>query len=75
MIRCSRCGRRYRDHHSDAQEWNLTASAGIVVGYICPGCQTPEEDLEAQVNLATTEYLGRDAFGRLVGRVKIGDAA
>jgi hypothetical protein len=27
--------------------------AGLIVGYLCPGCQTPQEDLEAELNLIT----------------------
>lgn len=68
-IQCSRCGERTRP--VKAVGWNATFSAGRVVGYLCPACQTPEENVEAEINLATTNY-GLDPFGRVIGFPKIG---
>jgi hypothetical protein len=42
---------------------------GVVVGFLCPGCQTPEENAEAVINESTLVY-GRDAQGRLIARPK-----
>ena len=61
--RCSRCGKRYRGHG----EWNLTVRRGIVVGHLCPGCQTPEENAEALINFATLDY-GLNEHGQLIAR-------
>lgn len=66
---CSRCGRRFRETAPDADGWNGTYIKGVLVGAICPTCQTPEENAEAEINAATIEYRA-DAFGRLVGRPK-----
>lgn len=49
VVRCDRCRRRCRN----AAGWNEDLIAGLVVGYLCPGCQTPQEDLEAELNLIT----------------------
>lgn len=68
MIRCSRCRRRRRNPHStEGQRWNMTVEDGRVVGYLCPTCQTPEEDAEARRNLGTYDYstLRVGADGRL----------
>ncbi|WP_336879883.1 hypothetical protein [Rhodococcus globerulus] len=63
--RCRRCNRRYRGKG----EWNCVASRGVIVGYLCPRCQTPEENAEAEINFATTDYYAGD-FGRIFGRPK-----
>jgi hypothetical protein len=47
-------------------------TSASVVG-ICPDCQTPEEHVEAEINLATLDYF-RDEHGRMVGRPKRVDA-
>ncbi|WP_414120838.1 hypothetical protein [Corynebacterium nuruki] len=52
VIKCDTCHRRYRGHG----EWNATVNAGIVTGYTCPDCQTPEQNAEAVVNAATLGY-------------------
>lgn len=52
VVKCSRCGRRQRR----LEGWNVVFNGGMVEGYLCPGCQTPEEDLEAQVNEVLTDY-------------------
>lgn len=70
LIRCSRCSRCHRRLRQD-NGWNVTVQAGVVVGYLCPDCQTPGENAEAEVNEATTVY-GTDQHGRLTGRIKGG---
>ena len=64
-MKCERCSRRYRG----AGDWNMNVRSGVVVGLLCPGCQTPEENAEAEINLATIDY-GQDENGRLTGRVR-----
>jgi hypothetical protein len=54
IIRCSRCRRRCRNVDNNA--WNVEWIASYAVGSICPECQTPEEDLEAQVSEAIDDY-------------------
>lgn len=66
IIHCSRCSRRYRGHG----DWNATVKAGVIVGLLCPACQTPEENAEALVNEATLDYLGVGADGRHKARPK-----
>jgi hypothetical protein len=44
-MRCTRCGKRCRNYEG----WNSDWIAGMEVGLICPGCQTAEEDLGAQI--------------------------
>lgn len=46
---CGRCPKRTRN----PQGWNVEMIAGIEAGYLCPDCQTVEEDLEAELNLIT----------------------
>lgn len=62
-IRCSRCRKVCRG----TTGWNSTIEAGVVVGFLCPTCQSPEENAEAEIHQATLEY-GRDPLGRVVGR-------
>jgi hypothetical protein len=64
--RCSRCGRP----HLGEPDWNATVQGGRPVEHVCPDCQTLEENTEAVINEATTEY-GRDGQGRLVGRPRL----
>ena len=45
---CERCGRRNKLAAKD--NWNIEFAVGLIVGAICPDCQTDEEDLEAMVN-------------------------
>ncbi|RFA14236.1 hypothetical protein B7R21_06460 [Subtercola boreus] len=66
-LTCSRCGRTGRDRGN----WNVDVRQGVPVAIICPACQTAEENAEAEINLATTDYLGADAFGRILGRIKV----
>lgn len=65
VVKCSRCSRRYRGHG----DWNYTLENGVIVGVLCPDCQTPEENVEAAINESTLTY-GRDPFGRVVGKPK-----
>ncbi|SPM43592.1 hypothetical protein BN000_05543 [Mycobacterium numidiamassiliense] len=55
VIKCARCRKRYRGHG----EWNDVSIAGLSVGCLCPGCQTVEEDLEAEL----AEITGRSSSG------------
>lgn len=43
MIKCSRCGRKYKG----LGDWNYVFRGGARVGTLCPDCQTPEENAEA----------------------------
>ncbi|MCP2255083.1 hypothetical protein LY13_003857 [Prauserella aidingensis] len=64
--KCSRCRRPYRGRG----DWNITVEDGVVVGALCPRCQTVDENTEAVINEATTDYLGAGPDGRLRGRPK-----
>jgi hypothetical protein len=46
IVRCQRCRKRCRNMAG----WNTDHIAGLLVGYLCPGCQTPEENAEAAIN-------------------------
>ncbi|EGD56728.1 hypothetical protein [Gordonia neofelifaecis] len=59
-IKCYRCRRRLRR----ADGWNFEVRNGEVVGHLCPRCQTPEENAEAEINAATIRY-GYDDSGHL----------
>jgi hypothetical protein len=63
---CTRCGRIGRDRGN----WNYACKAGHVVAVICPACQSAAENAEAEINMATTDYAGVNAYGQLVGRPK-----
>jgi len=69
-ITCSRCQRVSRA--TKARAWNVTVRAGVPIGHVCPDCQTPQENAEAEINLATTNYFVKD--GLLMGRPKLGGA-
>lgn len=56
VIRCDRCRRRCRN----TAGWNVDLIAGLVVGHLCPGCQTTGEDLEAELNLITGASFGHN---------------
>jgi hypothetical protein len=47
-------------------DWNVTFLDGVVAGLLCPQCQTPEEDAEAEINEATLDYFVLPD-GRLAG--------
>ncbi|MFJ2272302.1 hypothetical protein ACIOHO_39660 [Streptomyces sp. NPDC087849] len=66
MGRCSRCGRACWEAAEDASRWNGEVDQGILVGLICPECQTPEEHIGAEVNESTLDYANAvpDAAGR-----------
>ena len=67
--KCSRCARRWRGHG----EWNMTMVRGRVAGLLCPSCQTPEENAEAEINFATLDY-AMNAHGQLTARPKMATA-
>lgn len=69
VTKCSRCRRRMRRNDG----WNTGFKAGIVVGYLCPSCQSPEENAEAEINEATIDYSTGvvDQFGRLWATPKV----
>lgn len=61
VIKCGRCSRRYRGHG----DWNVTAKRGVLLGFLCPSCQTPEENAEALINEGTLDYFtGTDGLIR-----------
>jgi hypothetical protein len=65
LVRCDRCGRRCRS----GAGWNVNLHQGMITGFLCPDCQTPEENAEAEINDATWIY-GQDGLGRIIGRPK-----
>lgn len=67
-IVCDRCNRKTTE--TKCIGWNCTVRRGIIVGYLCPACQTSEENAEAEINEATLDYQGRDAFGRYTASAK-----
>lgn len=71
-ITCSRCGRISRA--TKAKQWNVTMQQGRLIGYLCPDCQTPEENAEAEINDSITRY-GMNAFGQVIGFPKMEGAA
>lgn len=66
MNRCERCRRRLRKSHDG---WNAITKNGAILGFLCPSCQTPEENAEAEVNESTLNYSMRPD-GRVVGQPK-----
>ena len=66
--RCDRCRRRIAKDKGA----NLVFKAGILTGFICSTCQTPEDHIEAEVNAAVLDYAATttDAFGRAVVPLK-----
>ena len=54
IVECARCGKI--EFAGNAEGWNTVFDMGVIAGFLCPECQTPEEDLEAQVNEATIDY-------------------
>ncbi|MGO8967867.1 MAG: hypothetical protein ACLQGN_30840 [Mycobacterium sp.] len=72
IIRCSRCKRRYRGQGG----WNNNTIAGLVIEMLCPDCQTPQEDLEAELNLITAGpmkdmYVGGSDVGSVANYAEI----
>jgi hypothetical protein len=47
VVKCYRCGKRHRGQDG----WNEDYVAGLVIGHLCPDCQSSEENLGAEVNL------------------------
>ena len=45
VIRCDRCQRRCRDDG----DWNVETRGGRIIRYLCPDCQTPDENEEARL--------------------------
>ena len=68
-LKCSTCGRRFRERAFDAEFWNVELHAGIITRVLCPDCQTPEQDMEAQVNQAMLNY-ARNTSGQIIARTK-----
>ncbi len=66
VVRCGRCRRRMRRPDG----WNATVRAGLVVAHLCPTCQTPAENTEAEINEALLIY-GRAADGRHLARPRL----
>lgn len=64
-LKCSRCGRRWRGQ----EDWNATMKGGVIVGALCPDCQTAAENAEAVINEATLDYK-LDEQGRTVAKPK-----
>ena len=64
-IRCDRCKRRLRNPAAP-ERVECDVQAGRIVGYLCPDCQTPAENAEAEINEATLVY-GQTAGGRYFG--------
>ncbi|GAA5610572.1 hypothetical protein CP981_15735 [Streptomyces platensis] len=52
-IVCDRCRRTLRGADDG---WNVVMDSGYAVGYLCPDCQTAEENAEAEVHQATLDY-------------------
>jgi transcription initiation factor TFIIIB Brf1 subunit/transcription initiation factor TFIIB len=72
---CARCGAVLREEEiGPGCRWSADMHRGRIVGLICPACQTPDEDAEAQFNAETLVY-GRDASGRCVASPKVTPAS
>lgn len=65
-LKCTVCRRRFRVGSHDFRLWNGEWKAGLLVAVLCPKCQTPEQDIEAQVNNVFTRYVGT-VNGRAIG--------
>lgn len=65
-IRCERCNRRYRNQG----DWNVELKGGLPVFYLCPACQTPEENTQAVIHEATLNY-HHTAGGLIYGTPKV----
>lgn len=46
---CTRCGRSALPFEDRDSTWNLAWICGFLVEVICPSCQTPAEDLDAEL--------------------------
>jgi len=69
VIKCSRCRRRMRRDDG----WNMTFRGGFLIGHLCPECQSPEENAEAEINEATLDYAAGffDQSGRQWAKSKV----
>lgn len=56
IVMCSRCIATVDVGSPKGENWNVVYDEGRVVGNICPNCQTPEENAEAEVNAAVFDY-------------------
>jgi hypothetical protein len=50
VMKCYRC--RTRCRNNNIKLWNVEYVAGLELGMVCPQCQSNEENLGAEVNLA-----------------------
>ncbi|MFC1435982.1 hypothetical protein ACEZDB_35655 [Streptacidiphilus sp. N1-3] len=71
---CSRCTRACWKGADDFELWNGTMDRGVLVALVCPGCQTSQEHLVAEVREATLDYAGadHDAQGRPIVGPRLG---
>jgi len=67
VVTCMRC--RTGATARSSMNWNFVARRGVIVGFLCSSCQTPEENAEAEINDSTLDY-AVDSFGRVVGKTK-----
>lgn len=67
--KCMRCRRRYRG----GVTWNVVLVNGRQQGILCPDCQTPDENAEAERNLAdgTTAGLSWAHEARLIDHAEL----
>jgi hypothetical protein len=56
---CKRCRRVLTKDAADLTRWNTDYRHGFIEGHVCPDCQTPEENAEAEVNLITPGGVAR----------------
>ncbi|KXP08791.1 hypothetical protein [Tsukamurella pseudospumae] len=68
LNRCNGCRRRL---HSNIEGWNAQFCNGRIAWILCPACQTPGENAEAEVNEATLDY-GTGPLGEQIARPKTG---
>lgn len=54
VIKCNRCRKRMRNNTN----WNMVWVASYYVYHLCPNCQTPEENIEAEFREITGETQG-----------------
>lgn len=73
-LKCDRCGREENIHElTERHYWIGITKDGYLATWLCPDCQTPEEQAAAEVNDALLEYK-KDDQGRMMGRRKgLGD--
>jgi len=58
--RCYRCGKRYRGTESHLDTWNVEYIMGILIGRVCPDCQSPEENAEAEIDMVLEDHSGAE---------------